>query len=231
MTRPSLARSDVPSDVKAFARRGKEPPQHACRTPGQALARPGGKDVGAPLFWRRKYGILKRLGQSRPDVQLVASLRDRNRVSLDIGADVGEFAIAMLASSRSVIAFEPRPPQARDLASMFKAVGAPVRVEAVALSDKPGLTAMRVLEYDPGRSTIDDSNPLTDTDGSAVQTIDVPVKRLDDLRLDDVGMVKIDVEGHEQHQNAANIGSWQDGWAARGVYVNNFAFLPGHVGG
>ena len=69
------------------------------------------------LFWRREYGILQRLGESRANVQLVASLCDPNRVSLEIGADVGEFTIAMLASSsRSVIAFEPRPAQARELA-------------------------------------------------------------------------------------------------------------------
>jgi FkbM family methyltransferase len=112
-------------------------------------------------------------------VRLVASLCDPNRVSLDIGADVGEFAIAMLASSRSVIAFEPRPAQAHDLASMFDAVGAAVRVEAVALSDEPGVTTMRVVEFDAAR-----------------------------------------------HQNPANIGGREDGWAARGVYVNNFVFVP-----
>lgn len=45
---------------------------------------------------------------------------------------------------------------------MFEAVGAPARIEAVALSDKPGMTAMRVLESDPGRSTIDHNNALSD---------------------------------------------------------------------
>ena len=65
-----------------------------------------------------------------------------------------------------MIAFEPRPAQARDLASMFGAVGAAVRVEAVALSDKPGVTAMRVVESDPGRSTIDTDNVLSDVNGT-----------------------------------------------------------------
>jgi hypothetical protein len=88
---------------------------------------PAAEAFAPRLYWRRKYDILQRLGESRPDVQLVASLCDPSRVSLDIGADVGQFAIAMLASSRSVIAFEPRPAQARDLASMFDAVGAAVR--------------------------------------------------------------------------------------------------------
>ena len=28
-----------------------------------------------------------------------------------------------------------------------------------------------------------------------------------------------------EHQNPANIAGWKDGWAVRGVYVNNFVFL------
>lgn len=56
---------------------------------------------------------------------------------------------------------------------------------------------MRVLPSDQGRSTIDDNNVLGDANGDAVQSIDVLAKRLDDLELDDVGFVKIDVEGHE----------------------------------
>ncbi|WP_156297862.1 FkbM family methyltransferase [Mycobacterium paragordonae] len=161
------------------------------------LLAPAAKTVAPHMFWKRKFKILQRLGESRPDVALVASLCDPERVSLDIGADVGEFAIAMLSSSRSVIAFEPRPAQARNLALMFTAVGAPVRIEAVALSDEAGVTAMRVVESDPGRSTIDHENVLDTAVGGPVATIDVPVKRLDDLRLDNVGLVKIDVEGHE----------------------------------
>jgi FkbM family methyltransferase len=155
------------------------------------------KVVAPRSFYRRKYRILRDLAAANPEIQLVGSLCDPNRVSLDIGADVGEFSIAMLASSRSVVAFEPRPAQARALAAMFNAVDAAVRIEAIALSDQPGTTAMRVLEFDPGRSTIDAANSLTDTDGSPVQTIDVEVKRLDDLELGDVGLIKIDVEGHE----------------------------------
>lgn len=250
---------------------------------------PLAETVAPGWFWRRKYRILQRLGESKPEVQLVRSLCDPDRVSLDIGAAVGEFTIAMLTASRSVIAFEPRPKPARALTAMFDAVGSTVRVEAVALSsDRPVVTKMRVLESDPGRSTIDSDNALNDADGSRVGTIEVQVRRLDDLQLDDVGFVKIDVEGHElavlrgaadtlkrnrptlfieaeerhhrhavaavteflaglgymgyfdvdgirrpidefdpaEHQNPANIGGWQDGWATRGVYVNNFVFLP-----
>lgn len=158
---------------------------------------PLAKLVAPRWFWRRKYRILQQLGQKQSEMRLVRSLCNPDRVSLDIGADVGEFAIAMLGSSRSVIAFEPRPTQASSLAAMFGAVGAAVRVEAVAVSDEPGVTTMRVLESAPGRSTIDSRNTLHDADSSQVSIIDVPVVRLDDLQLDQVGFVKIDVEGHE----------------------------------
>lgn len=254
----------------------------------KAWLAPAAKKLAPRLFWRRKFRILHGLGQSRADIQLVASLCDPNRISLDIGADLGEFTIAMAASSRAVTAFEPRPAQARDLAAMFAAVGAPVRVEAVALSDRPGTIAMRVVESEPGRSTIDTYNALTDVDGDDICRIDVPVKRLDDLHLDDIGLIKIDVEGHElavlrgatqtltrnrpaivveaeerhhrdavaeitallaglgyaghfdlggarrpiaefdpaRHQDPANVGRREDGWANHGTYVNNFVFLP-----
>ncbi|CAM3186564.1 FkbM family methyltransferase [Mycobacterium colombiense] len=249
---------------------------------------PAATTLAPRLFWRRKFRILQRLGQSRPDIRLVASLCDPRLISVDIGADLGEFTIAMLASSRSVIAFEPRPAQARDLTTMFGVVGAAVRVEAVALSDEPGVTAMRVVASEPGRSTIEAGNKLGDVDGGNIESIDVPVRRLDDLHLTDIGLIKIDVEGHElavlrgatetlarhrpavvveaeerhhpdsiaqitrllhglgyagyfdldgvrrpirefdpaRHQDPANVGSQEDGWAGRGVYVNNFVFLP-----
>jgi FkbM family methyltransferase len=249
---------------------------------------PLARTVAPGWFWRRKYRILQRLGESNPEIQLVRSLCDPNRVSLDIGAAVGEFTIAMLASSRSVIAFEPLPTQARALAAMFDAVGAAVQIETAALSDQPGVTVMRVLASDPGRSTIESANALIDADSSPVQTVDVQIKRLDDLGLDNVGFIKIDVEGHElavlrggadtlrrnqptllieaeerhhpgavaaiteflaglgytgyfdiggirrpitefdsaEHQDPANIAGWKDGWAIRGVYINNFLFVP-----
>lgn len=252
---------------------------------------PAAQTIAPRRFWRRKFRILQGLGQSRPDILLVASLCDPHRISLDIGADLGEFTIAMLASSRSVIAFEPRPIQARDLTSMFDAVGAAVRVEAVALSNEPGVMTMRVVASEPGRSTIEAGNTLGDMHDGKIQHIDVPVTRLDDLHLTDIGLIKIDVEGHElavlrgatetlahqrpaivveaeerhhpnsvaeitgllhglgyagyfdldgvrrpitefdpaRHQDPANVGSQEDGWAGHGIYVNNFVFLPENV--
>jgi len=67
----------------------------------------------------------------------------------------------------------------------------------VALSDRAGQATLRILVDDPGRSTIEAMNLLEDEDGSAQTEIVVPARRLDDYALDNVGFIKIDVEGHE----------------------------------
>jgi len=54
------------------------------------LARAGCKDLGATPVLAAQYGIRRRLGESRPDVQLVTSLCDPSRVSPDIGTALGD---------------------------------------------------------------------------------------------------------------------------------------------
>lgn len=158
---------------------------------------PVAKRVTPRRFWRRRYRILAESALQNDELRVLRQLCDPTKISLDIGADIGAFTVAMLDNSSAVIAFEPRPAQAKELAAMFGCVGVPVQVEAVALSEQTGESALRVLVSDPGRSTIEYANTLTDGDGSAVETIDVPCRRLDDFALDNVGFVKIDVEGHE----------------------------------
>jgi FkbM family methyltransferase len=80
---------------------------------------------------------------------------------------------------------------------MISTLDLPARVERVALSDTTGEARMRVLVEDLGRSTIEDENNLDDPDGSARDDFEVAVRTLDSFQFDDVGFMKIDVEGHE----------------------------------
>jgi FkbM family methyltransferase len=75
--------------------------------------------------------------------------------------------------------------------------GLRIRVEAIALSNTAGMAELRILTQDPGRSTIDDANVLKDPDGSLRISMTVPTMRLDDYDLQDVSLIKVDVEGHE----------------------------------
>jgi FkbM family methyltransferase len=233
---------------------------------------------------------LNKLGRSFPEAELrvLPYLCQRDKISLDIGASIGFYTAHLLRLSRRCVAFEPRPAEARELAAMLSSVAAPASVEAVALSDRVGQSRLRILLADPGRSTLENANLLQDTDDSDVAEISVPVRRLDDYALEDVGFVKIDVEGHEHavliggretiaknrpaliieieerhrhnaladvmeffaplsysafflnegqlrpsrdfssalHQDCRNVSCWKSEWESRGVYINNFIFIP-----
>lgn len=236
----------------------------------------------------RKFTNQKPVQAIDPEWCLATLLCSRDRLAVDVGADAGNFAATVAPHALACVAFEPRAHQALQLIQRFRQEGSEIEVQPVALSNKAGVVQMRVLVNDPGRSTIDGANPLEDPDGSPMQTVRVPTLRLDDYHLHNLGLLKIDVEGHELavlqggvttiqqsmpaiyievedrhnagansavrdfllkmdyegfffldgkllelhnfnlslHQNPANIGGWKDGWQKRGVYVNNFFYLP-----
>lgn len=149
----------------------------------------------------RAYGRLrlKRLegNFTEPELRLLPYLCDPQKTSLDIGASQGLYTAHLLRFSQRCVAFEPRPMQAADLALGLDHLKSKVSVESIALSDRAGEVRLRMLAHDLGRSTIEDSNPLEDEDGSASAEIIVPARRLDDYEFDNIGFIKIDVEGHE----------------------------------
>jgi FkbM family methyltransferase len=122
-------------------------------------------------------------------VKLLAILCDRHRISLDIGAHTGAYTYFLRHHSARCLAFEPNPEMADRLRDRFS-VG--VEVRAVAVSDKSGLARLRIPKDALGRATIEPSNELADFSG-----IEVPIVCLDDVVKDNVGFIKIDVEGHE----------------------------------
>ena len=147
-------------------------------------------------YWARKAAWLEH-SRLESEMSLLPLLCDRERVSVDVGAAGGFFAVQLARLSRSCIAFEPRPTVASDLVEMSSYVGLPIRVEAVALSDEARETRLRMLVDDPGRGTIEDANKLVDEDSSSITVLTVQTRRLDDYGLRDVGFIKIDAEGHE----------------------------------
>ena len=245
------------------------------------------RHIAPGVFWRNRVQSLIS-SKSERELELLPCLSDQAKTSIDIGADGGIYSAQLLPVSRDCVAFEPRPAEATNLRSMFTSINAPVRVEAVALSDRTGTMTLRILMEDLGRSTIETDNTLEDEDGSARTEIQVPVHKLDDFKFEGVGFIKVDVEGHELsvligarttiererpvllveiedrhkpnaladvtaflgdlkyggffllddsvlpmakfdktvHQNPANIGGWKSRWERRGIYVNNFFFLP-----
>lgn len=85
----------------------------------------------------------------------------------------------------------------RHLADAFR-MSRNVRVHHVALSDRAGATELRVPIWNGkpqrGLATIDRGNELA---GLPTVSVPVPLAMLDSFALQNIGFIKIDVEGHE----------------------------------
>ena len=147
----------------------------------------------ALLNWReaRFYG---RYGEV--ELHLLEFLCRRDQDALDVGANDGSYVHYLRRHARRVIAFEPIPALARALRRKFPRR---VVVESLALSDKSGTVPLCMPVVDgvlvTGCSTV--STAATST-YPAHRAIDVPMDRLDNVYKDEVGFIKIDVEGHQQ---------------------------------
>lgn len=128
-----------------------------------------------------------------PELRLLPRLCRADEVSLDIGANYGVYAWHLARFSKAVVAFEPQPGPADFIR---RGLGARVRVEEVALSDTDGEVVLRVPRdrMQDGRATIEPGNALDALDATEIV---VPRRRLDSYDLPRVGVVKVDVEGHE----------------------------------
>lgn len=246
------------------------------------------KQFAPDFYWKRRVNFLKNTFEET-ELHLLPFLADVKKTSLDIGAAGGLFAMQLVDLSKDCVAFEPIPQAAADLKSMIQSVKANnVTVQCVALSDKNGDAVLRMLVKDLGRSTIEEANILDDENATEKSGLKVTIKKLDDYHFENVGFIKIDVEGHEMavlkgaeetikknlpcllieiedrhkenavkdvplflnqfgyeaffildgkithingfnksvHQDSNNIGTSKDNYVRRGVYINNFIFIP-----
>jgi FkbM family methyltransferase len=147
--------------------------------------------VPPALYIRYRYAREIRHGEK--EIRLVPFLARRDRISLDVGANKGVYAYAMLAHSAAVHAFEPNP----KLFAMLQGwAGGRVQLHAVALSSTSGTADLLVPRTTAGYSNQGASLSSVKVSG-AHGTVKVDAVRLDDLVMPPVGFIKIDVEGFE----------------------------------
>jgi FkbM family methyltransferase len=127
---------------------------------------------------------------------LLPVLCDKQKTSIDVGANMGHYSYLMAKFSRNVIAFEPN----RDLwPDLRRLLGNKVQLESAALSRTSGKAVIRIDQENTGVSTIEDKNNLScATDKSAVVTREIETRTLDSFNFSNVALIKIDVEGHEE---------------------------------
>ncbi|MBI1328722.1 MAG: FkbM family methyltransferase [Alphaproteobacteria bacterium] len=129
------------------------------------------------------------------ELKLLSSIVPRDRMAVDVGANRGNYTFFLSRLAARTVAYEPAPPMAR---FVREARLKNVDVREAGVSDSPGKLLYCVPLNEKGKPQYN-IGYLGDGLPAGKKGIEVPVKivRLDDEKLDNVGFMKIDVEGHE----------------------------------
>ncbi len=141
-------------------------------------------------WWRAR----RALRRGEPELSLLPFLVPRDRLALDIGANKGTYSYFLSRLCPQVIAYEPNPAMRLLLQ---KAMLPNVTVLPVAVSNKAGHAELMIPRNRKGYCN---NVGTLDTDRSFegdVMRVSVETVRLDDQGHENVGFIKIDVEGHE----------------------------------
>lgn len=143
---------------------------------------------------RARQLINRELRDGEPELRLLPILADLNRDFLDVGANRGVYSFYALGRFRKVIAVEAHPGMAAGLRRIIKADN---EVLPIALSDDVGETTLHIPTRH-GRDVFTRSSLQKDANpGYRLRTVAVPTTTIDHLGLGEIGLLKIDVEGHE----------------------------------
>jgi FkbM family methyltransferase len=120
----------------------------------------------------------------------------RNKIAIDVGGNIGVYTYHLSRLAKQVVTIEPNP----DYCSMLAALNLKnVRLERVALSSRSGVASLRVPSVhglpDTGMASLESTAV---SDDELHSCLEVPVRTLDSYRFQQVGFIKIDVEGHEE---------------------------------
>jgi FkbM family methyltransferase len=152
--------------------------------------------VPPSLYMAYKAAKERRLGEA--EFALIPFLCAKAKSSIDVGANVGVWSWAMAKHSTRVHAFEPNP---KNLAKLRRNLGtvANISIHGVALGDRAGEATLRIPRGAKGHSNQGASlSRAAVGDDRAYTALAVEQKPLDDCAIDNVGFIKIDVEGFEQ---------------------------------
>jgi FkbM family methyltransferase len=137
---------------------------------------------------------IKEYIRGEPEIRKLKHLVPPGKLAIDIGANNGVYTFWLKRYSGRVLAIEPNPQCATILKSSFKSG---VKIINAACSNQSG-TAVLTIPSAKGhpnhyRGSIDEALEFTG------ETLSVQVRtgRLDDMVSEEIGFIKIDVEGHE----------------------------------
>ena len=150
-----------------------------------------------PLKLYAAYRAHRDLKRYEPELHVLPFLVDPERVSVDAGANRGSYTYFLSKLTKHVFAYEPNPAM-RQL--LKRASAENVTVSDVALSDSTGEAQFAVPKSGHGFGNNAGSLEvgMLESENENLVRFSVPTRRLDDENLENVGFIKIDVEGHER---------------------------------
>ncbi len=121
----------------------------------------------------------------------------QSKVFLDVGANAGNHVLGLASYFRHCHAFEPDP-RTYKLLEVNVAEQDNITTHPIALSNSNGLVEFCLNNVNTGKSHISDCS--NDQDPIMGSNVTLQARRLDDLDLasEPIGLIKIDVEGHEK---------------------------------
>lgn len=151
-------------------------------------------DALVPLPWRVpfRYAAQRTVGGLEPEMALLLKLVPKDKAAIDIGGNRGTYAYALSKLAKHVVVFEPLPECARMIQAWAKGRNATVHV--CGLGESEGVLNIHVPRLQGSLRTTRAS--FVRTEGNGVDIL-LPVKTLDQFNLDEIGFIKIDVEGFE----------------------------------
>jgi len=137
-----------------------------------------------------------RPNQFEEEFWLIPIFCNKQKIAIDVGANMGSYSYSMQKYARRVIGFEPNIDLWPDLRRLL---GRDFHLESAALSSGTYKATLRVDRGNTGISTIEEKNDLSCSDNKeAIVYRELETRTLDSFGFTEVSMIKIDVEGHEE---------------------------------
>jgi FkbM family methyltransferase len=148
--------------------------------------------VPAWLYYPPRVAKCARSGE--PELRILGDLVPRGCRALDIGANRGYYSYALSKIAGQVEAFEPHPELARFLR---RKLGRRIRLHEVALSNHSGSATLHIPQVKAGVDVHYNSSIKKVYAFDKYIEVAVRVMMLDEFGYDNVGFIKIDIEGSD----------------------------------
>ena len=167
------------------------------------------------IFFSEKYLLKKRLNRAikknyEEELLFLEKVVDKNLESVDVGVYRGVYTYQLSKISKHVHAFEPNPLLFPYLNKNLKKLAENITLYESALSDSIVTTNLKIPKrsktlnkknyeemYKLGAATIHDKNLLSNEEFTSFK---IRTQKMDDILINNnIGFIKIDVEGHEEN--------------------------------